>query len=572
MVERLNGIEKVRGSTPLISTRKTEVYASVFLFQAVVARYTNADGSKKAGWMKAPNGRATRLTERQWVQVRTPAFKKWFGDWESVAERKAMQARIAEWHSPEILEEAKGLTREQIFAKYGNELQPVSVIPKQYVQFLDPSITDNRVYSGKGYMIDHAVNHHDESDPAAYLNIQDVIDSPDDVLLDDRNPARNKSLVFVKKVDKVGVVIVSFDQGKDGKILLHKSFFDHFKENRFKNYKSVKLSSVVGNPTISHAEESAPAVRLSALEDKGNISNFVGESNPASVSKVVDENGEPLVVYHRTDWNPLAGEKGKAVFNTDGAYFTSVLDESGYYGKNVVEAFLNIRNPCLYDIESDEPISAHQLDDYQELTDLSARELAQRGFDGAMTLGVKEANEHWFFANDSTQIKSATDSTGAFNPQNADIRYSLVTPEESVSNDGDIKSVESQAMADFAPDAVERTSDGETIVEADADRTHARFSMRTWEEGGRDILMKYLDREDEVDGLSKKDRRAFDRVLREIIKRGNIDKLRLDEADFVEINRMIREAGKSKSHHSSPDWRKRRNGCAGRSSTRVSTR
>ena len=49
---------------------------------SVVARYTNADGTKKPGWMKAPNGKPTKLMERQWVQVRTPSFKKWFGDWE----------------------------------------------------------------------------------------------------------------------------------------------------------------------------------------------------------------------------------------------------------------------------------------------------------------------------------------------------------------------------------------------------------------------------------------------------------------------------------------------------------
>jgi hypothetical protein len=36
-------------------------------------------------WMKAPNGNRTKLTERQWVQVRTPAFKSWFGDWERFA-------------------------------------------------------------------------------------------------------------------------------------------------------------------------------------------------------------------------------------------------------------------------------------------------------------------------------------------------------------------------------------------------------------------------------------------------------------------------------------------------------
>ena len=34
-------------------------------------------------WMKAPNGKLTKLTERQWLQVRTPSFKAWFGDWEN---------------------------------------------------------------------------------------------------------------------------------------------------------------------------------------------------------------------------------------------------------------------------------------------------------------------------------------------------------------------------------------------------------------------------------------------------------------------------------------------------------
>lgn len=32
-------------------------------------------------WMKAPNGRPTNLTERQWIQVRTPGFVELFGDW-----------------------------------------------------------------------------------------------------------------------------------------------------------------------------------------------------------------------------------------------------------------------------------------------------------------------------------------------------------------------------------------------------------------------------------------------------------------------------------------------------------
>ncbi|MFH7347263.1 PLxRFG domain-containing protein [Acinetobacter variabilis] len=37
-------------------------------------------------WMKAPNGKPTNLTEQQWLQVRTPEFKQWFGDWENSPE------------------------------------------------------------------------------------------------------------------------------------------------------------------------------------------------------------------------------------------------------------------------------------------------------------------------------------------------------------------------------------------------------------------------------------------------------------------------------------------------------
>lgn len=34
-------------------------------------------------WMKAPNGNKTELSAKQYVMVRTPAFKAWFGDWEN---------------------------------------------------------------------------------------------------------------------------------------------------------------------------------------------------------------------------------------------------------------------------------------------------------------------------------------------------------------------------------------------------------------------------------------------------------------------------------------------------------
>lgn len=34
-------------------------------------------------WMKAPNGEKSNLSERDWITVRTKAFKDWYGDWET---------------------------------------------------------------------------------------------------------------------------------------------------------------------------------------------------------------------------------------------------------------------------------------------------------------------------------------------------------------------------------------------------------------------------------------------------------------------------------------------------------
>ena len=44
-----------------------------------IERQAKADGT----YLKAPNGQPTNLTPKQWLNVRTQAFKEWFGDWEN---------------------------------------------------------------------------------------------------------------------------------------------------------------------------------------------------------------------------------------------------------------------------------------------------------------------------------------------------------------------------------------------------------------------------------------------------------------------------------------------------------
>ena len=84
-------------------------------------------------------------------------------------------------------------------------------------------------------------------------------------------------------------------------------------------------------------------------------------------SKVVDQDGKPLVVYHGTNWDILSEAPGEAVFDDKyrgagsgdngfygrGFYFTfgngeASKGEAGYYGKNVYQFYLSIQNPFYF--------------------------------------------------------------------------------------------------------------------------------------------------------------------------------------------------------------------------------
>jgi len=69
-----------RRNTTLASTEDVNRQQLLFQEEAEEVRKQYENTEK---WMKAPNGEETNLNEKQWLQVRTPSFKNWFGDWEN---------------------------------------------------------------------------------------------------------------------------------------------------------------------------------------------------------------------------------------------------------------------------------------------------------------------------------------------------------------------------------------------------------------------------------------------------------------------------------------------------------
>jgi hypothetical protein len=135
-------------------------------------------------------------------------------------------------------------------------------------------------------------------------------------------------------------------------------------------------------------------------------------------SKVVDEEGKPLVVYHGTDekFNAFDMSKGRANMDIQGAFFSPYeLDAEGY-GENVGAYYLSIQNPA------DEGTAYKALNRFkgQNNAGIKAREYLQKqGYDGVYN-GYDE-----YIAFEPTQIKSAKNNVGTFDPFNPDVRYSM---------------------------------------------------------------------------------------------------------------------------------------------------
>lgn len=187
-----------------------------------------------------------------------------------------------------------------------------------------------------------------------------------------------------------------------------------------------------------------------------NFKNWFGdwENDPENASKVVDENGEPMVMYHYTDENfTIFGkdkEVGKNTFGnatnasyaattTVGHWFTSNKQQPEYMGKPM-ECFLNIVEPFdgytlegladyLNNYMSEEDFNYYE-EDYENVAPIIEagnnfrEEKIKDGYDGVV-IDDEEFGGTSYVAFNANQIKSAENNNGDFSADNNDIRFSL---------------------------------------------------------------------------------------------------------------------------------------------------
>ena len=173
------------------------------------------------------------------------------------------------------------------------------------------------------------------------------------------------------------------------------------------------------------------------------------ENDPDNSSKVVDENGEPMVVYHGTTndeteqkWNEKlksydTAHKQFTIFRRNtggernyGMFFNSDMDNAFAYGYYTYSVYLNIKNPLEIDCNNSSYDKIRYNGEVKDTYEW-AKWAEKNGYDGVIFRNIRDGvdfnsmneptNDYVTFA--SNQIKSATDNVGTFDKNNPDIRY-----------------------------------------------------------------------------------------------------------------------------------------------------
>lgn len=168
-------------------------------------------------------------------------------------------------------------------------------------------------------------------------------------------------------------------------------------------------------------------------------------------SKVVDEQGRPLVVYHGTtasfDVFDPARSKTTGVFfsaKPDYANIVAELDGARKGNANVMPAYVSIGNPMF--VKS------------RDFSRLDTKKALTEGFDGLITLD-DEGQASQITAFRSEQIKSATGNKGTFDPDDPDIRFSLDPNETTRPRGGFSASGLAKKAADVFKTSAEKEAD-----------------------------------------------------------------------------------------------------------------
>ena len=159
--------------------------------------------------------------------------------------------------------------------------------------------------------------------------------------------------------------------------------------------------------------------------------NWFGDwQDSDEASQVVDENGEPLIVYHGTDADFSIFDRGLLGKNTDENASDEAFARTAHVGfwfstqqipwvDKHMPVYLNFRNPLRFDSLEEMANAVGEA----ESVEAYLNQLRNEGYDSIIVEADEEYGGASYVALEPNQIKSATENVGSFSSSEDDIRY-----------------------------------------------------------------------------------------------------------------------------------------------------
>ena len=416
-----------------------------------------ADGT----FMKAPNGKPTNLNERQWLQVRTKAFKDWFGDWEK---EYTPQTNIYKENPWERYMETEDTGRTYI----GHSGKTIPIIINKGIKYVHPveriTPTDKDPFGFNSYNVNNLIVVGKEVDADRNFNgicqvtaraCKDFLKNRYNiessiVIINAKSPVKDDIIEHWVNVLSINGEAYIYDMPQTEYIKQTKPLIYDNKE--LNGYYEGVITSKYTPRLIKVTEENLSKFykdnnkndkQIKVIKDTVKILNKDKKSinlndlqyKPAydkNVSKVVDENGEPLVVYHGTttpDIHIFDLEKtvsGKAFW-----FANEAAQKLVYYGSKsnsnliLMPLYVNMKKPLLNDANSMEDYATDESHDggliLSTLKDFKDN-LDEEEYQAALDNEIKDSD---IIATGNVtnpnQLKSATDNVGTFSTDNDEI-------------------------------------------------------------------------------------------------------------------------------------------------------
>ena len=475
--------------------------------ERLITEQAKADGT----WLQAPNGQPSLLEPKLWATVRTRAFRDWFGDWLRAPEQSSRVVDVngeplPVYHGSHragftIFDTALGENPSQFGTPddcyFFSDSRQVAIT---YCKLEDPASAREAELPALSVLAGQRTLF-----PAVYtcfINIRLPLEADfqgnywdgrdaEDTSGEGDVPTTNTIALEAREQGYDATIIRNvIDMGDDAPYHLPSTVYSVFDPSQIKSAYANRGSFESGNPDITFAlspEErliakqakadgtwlQAPNGQPSLLEPKlwatvrtRAFRDWFGDwlHAPEQSSRVVDDNGEPLVIYHGSNFKftefdlSLAGNNYDRQDLDHGFIFTTTDDDYADHAAKIAREFenerrfargekllgeksqrqyalfANLRNPLVYDLDA-HPVELFQgfpqtepdawdsprfaLQAQKEFREGDA---GGRDYDGIILKGRESS---WILAAQSSQLKSATHNHGTFDSLDPDITFSL---------------------------------------------------------------------------------------------------------------------------------------------------